>query len=127
MEDEPGQEKLGRWLQQSCQREGLSLREAGDKAGLSHSTIRDIINGTRPTPETIRKLARVFANGNGHRSTETLEDMLLVLAGHRTERQEKEISEPMARLLDIISDFSESQMKVMSHFASFLAGMESGK
>ena len=125
MEDKTGPGDLGRWLQQRCQKEGLSLREAGDKAGVSHSTIRDIVNGTRPNPDTIRKLARAFSDG--HHSTEALEDLLLGLAGHRTERPEKQISEPMARLLDITSDFSEPQLKVMTRFADFLADMEAGK
>ncbi len=126
MDDETGQGGVGQWLGERCQKEGLSLREAGQKSGLSHSTIRDIINGTAPTPETIRKLARAFNGGHQH-TMEVLEDRLLVLAGHRTGRKEKEISEPTARLLDIISDFSETQMKVMTRFADFLADMEAGK
>jgi len=36
---------LGQWLQQKCQEEKLSLREAGKRASLSHSTIQSIING----------------------------------------------------------------------------------
>ncbi len=126
MKGETGQGGLGQWLRERCQKEGLSLRAAGQKSDLSHSTIRDIVNGTAPTPETIRKLARAF-NGDHQHTMEALEDRLLVLAGHRTEREEKEISEPMARLLDIVSDFGEPQMKVMTRFADFLADMEAGK
>ena len=122
MEDKHGK-GLGEWLQQKCRKEGLSLREAGRKAGLSHSTIRDIISGhSIPFPETIRKLARAFTDG--HHSAVALENTMLVLAGHVTEREAKELSEPMARLLDIISDFSEPQLKVMTRFADFLADME---
>lgn len=111
---------LGQWLQERCQKKGLSLREAGQKAGLSHSTIRDLINGSyTATPETIRKLA--FAFSDGDYAAKALEHKLLVLAGHIRPSAEKEVSEPMARLLDIISDFSEPQLRIMTRFADFLA------
>ena len=114
---------VGRWLEDRCQKAGFSLREAGRKAGVSHSTIRDIMNGTSiPSPRTIRKLAGAFTDG--HNQSKALEDTLLVLAGHVTKPEAKAISEPMARLLDIISDFSEPQLKVMTRFADFLAEVE---
>lgn len=126
MEDQPGKGEFGEWLQRRCQKEGLSLREAGRKAGLSHSTIRDIIKGDYiPSPETIRKLARAFTDGR--HSAEALEDTLLILAGHISQREGREINEPVARLLDIISDFSEPQLKMMTRFADFLADMEAQK
>lgn len=125
MEDKPKMD-LAQWLRQRCQKEGLSLREAAQKAGLSHSTIRDVINGSCiPSPVTIRKLAGAFSDG--HHSAAVLEDTLLIMAGHLSEREGRENSEPVARLLDIISDFSEPQLKVMTRFADFLADMEAGK
>jgi len=65
--------------------ERLSLRQAGAKAGLSHTTVRDIINGSQPSPETIRKLAHSFGVGRNQRLA--LENSLLLLAGYKeTER-----------------------------------------
>lgn len=113
---------LGEWLQERCQRESLSLRQAGAKAGLSHATIRDIVNGNAASPTTIRKLARAFG-GDGQQELAALEDKLLTLAGYRGERPEVEISETMGRLLDRIGGFSESQLKMMERFADFMAEM----
>ena len=119
MNDQPT--GLGEWLKQVCQKQGLSLRQAAEKAGLSHATIGDIMNGTRPFPETIRKLAQAFG-GDGTQQKLALEDHLLVLAGYRTPRpQGQELSQPLARLIDRLSEFSEPQIKIIGRFADFLA------
>ncbi len=114
---------IGKWLQERCQKESLSLRQAAAKTGLSHGTIAQVMNGTNPSVETIRKLACAFG-GNGQRRS-VLEDKLLGLAGYRSRRPEgEEPSESMARLLDKLSQFSEPQLKIMARFADFLTGME---
>lgn len=114
---------LGSWLEEKCKSEGLSLRQAAAKTGLSHSTIADIRKGnSNVSGETIKKLARYFG-GDGTRRL-VLEDQLLVLAGYRTERSEDELSEPMARLMDTLSQFSKQQLKIMACFGEFLAEME---
>lgn len=77
------QGKLGQWLEKRCKRERLSLRQAAAKTGLSHATLADIIKGSHPSPETIKKLARGFG-GDGNRML-ALEDRLLVLAGYKRE------------------------------------------
>jgi len=74
------QGKLSQWLQERCQREHLSLRQAAARTGLSHATIGDIITGSRPLPETIRKLAAGFG-GDGTNQQIALEDHLQMLAG----------------------------------------------
>jgi len=113
---------LGGWLQERCQKEGLSLRQAAAKAGLSHATIDDIRKGGGASAETIRKLAQAF--GGDGREMLALEDKLLVLSGYRSERPEGEdLSEPVARLLDRLSQFSEPQLKLMERFAEFIAGI----
>ena len=118
----PGQ-TFGSWLEEKCQKEGLSLRQAAQKTGLSHTTIADIIKGKKPAPETIKNLASAFG-GNGDHQRQALEDKLLTLAGYRSERPpEDEPSEPMARLLDALSQFDEPQLKIMSRFADFITGM----
>ncbi|MCD6567710.1 MAG: helix-turn-helix transcriptional regulator [Dehalococcoidia bacterium] len=74
---------LSSWLKQKCRREGLSLRQAAIKTGLSHSTLCDIVKGeSNLSGQTITKLARYFG-GDGKRKL-VLEDQLLVLAvtGH---------------------------------------------
>lgn len=76
--------KIGQWVEEKCKRERLSLRQVATKTDLSHSTIADIIKGSRPFPETITKLAQGFG-GDGKRGL-ALQDHLLVLAGYRTQR-----------------------------------------
>ena len=116
-----GQETLGEWLAEQCRKERLSLRQAGARTGLSHATIRDTINGARAFPETIRKLAQGFS-GDGTNGRLALEDHLLVLAGYRTPRPDKEEpSQPLAQLIDRLSPFSEPQLKIIGRFADFLA------
>jgi len=115
---------LGRWLEEKCRSEGLSLRQAAARTGLSHATIQQIINGASPSPESIRKLVRAFG-GNGRHGV-ALEDKLLVLAGYRMPHPEGEaLSEPLAQLIDKLSQLSDSQLKVMGHFVDFLSEMES--
>ena len=115
---------LASWLEEKCKSEGLSLRQAAVKISLSHSTLANVVKGnTRVRGETIKKLARYFG-GDGTRRRLVLEDRLLVLAGYRTERPEDELSEPMARLMDTVSQFSKPQLKIIAHFAEFLAEME---
>ena len=110
---------LGSWLEEKCRSEGLSLRQAAVKTGLSHSTLCDIVKGEgKVCGETIKKLARYFG-GDGKRRL-VLEDQLLVLAGYRTERPEDELSEPLARLMDTVSQFSKQQLKILNRFADFL-------
>ncbi len=116
--------KLGKWLEEKRRKESLSLRQVAAKTGLSHTTIAEVINGNCPSPETIKKLAQTFgASGDHHRMA--LEDELLILAGYRSERPgEKEFNEPMARLLDQVNGFKESQLKIMSRFADFISKKE---
>jgi len=78
----PKQNGLGSWLHERCQEEWLSLRQAGAKTGLSHSTIEKIIKGASPSAQAIRKLAQAFSRGKNERLA--LEDHLLTLAGYRT-------------------------------------------
>jgi transcriptional regulator with XRE-family HTH domain len=119
----PKQNGVGLWLQQRCQEERLSLRQAAAKTGLSHSTIEKIIKGSSPSAQAIRKLAQAFSRGENERLA--LEDHLLTLAGYRTQRVSmNEMSLPMARLLDVVAPFSENQIKLMVDFANFLTDVE---
>ena len=114
---------LANWLKDRCQQEHLSLRKASAMTDLSHSTLADIINGGRASAETIKKLALAFGDGNNNRLA--LEDKLLILAGHRSQRPEGDsFSEPLAQLLDKISQFDEEKLKLMQHFADFISRME---
>lgn len=112
---------LGQWLAARCEKERLSLRQTATKTGLSHATIADIINGAQASPQTIRKLAMAFG-GNG-RQGQVLEDKLLTLCGYRSQRL-GELSESLAELLDKLSQFSEPQLRLISHFADFISEME---
>lgn len=116
---------VGQWLKEVCEKEGLSLRQAAARSGVSHATIAKAIRSNSTSPETIRKLAHAFG-GDGEAGL-ALEDKLLILAGHRTNHPEEELSEPMARLLDKLHHFNESQLKVIGRFADFLSEMEGQK
>ena len=112
--------ELGHWLEERCKLEHLSLRQAAARTGLSHATIRDIIGGDHPSAETIMKLARGFG-GDSSNEMLALEDQLLVLAGYRTPRPEgKELSVPLAKLMDKSKQFSEPQLEMMVRFADLL-------
>ena len=111
--------RLGEWLKAKCDEEGLSLRQVAEKAGVSHQTIAGLINGKKALPQTIKKLAKAF--GNNHHQMIALEDKLLSLAGYRTERPEEALSEPLARLLDKLGEFSDSQLVIMEQFAHFIS------
>ena len=110
---------LGAWLEKKCQEEHLSYRKVGEKAGVSHATIADIIKGNRPSAATVKKLAEAFSGDGGHQRV-ALEDFLLSLCGYRSEGEEGEISEPLARLMDKLSGFSETQLEIMERFADFV-------
>lgn len=112
---------VGEWLKERCQREGLSLREAGVKTGLSHGTIESVIGGNSPSPETIKKLARAFG-GNSQQGL-ALEDSLLIMAGYRTERS-GDMSQALGRLIDLVADFDDTRLKLMGDFAEYLERME---
>ena len=112
--------ELGEWLEERCREERLSLRDAAGRTGLSHAAIRNIANGNRPSPESIRKLAHAFAP-DGALARIALEDQLLVLAGYRTARPYEELTEPMARVVDKLRRFNENQLKVVGQFAEFLS------
>jgi len=115
---------VGEWLKETCQREGLSLRQAGAKAGLSHGTIEGIIRGASPSPDTIKKLARAFG-GDGQQAL-AMEDSLLILAGYRTERS-GDMSQPLGRLIDLVANFDQAKLKLMADFAEYLTRMEKPK
>ena len=101
----------------------MLLRRAATKTGLSHATIQHIINGGSVSSESIRRLAQAFGGDGNERLA--LEDAMLIIAGHRTRRPEgQELSQPLARLIDMVSRFNESQLKLMAHFVEFLAKME---
>ena len=115
---------ISQWLKEKCRKEHLSLRQVAARTGLSHATIADIRKGTRPSPQTVRKLAWSFSESGGHQRL-VLEDKLLVLAGYRSERPEgEELSESMAELMDKVREFSEPQIEVMLRFAEFLIEIE---
>ena len=115
-------EGLGSWLAERCQKECLSLRQAATKTGLSHATIRGIMNGATASQKTIKKLAAAFG-GDGRRRL-VLEDKLLTFAGYRSQRPGDELNEPLAGLVDKLSQFSERQLKLVEHFTEFVADME---
>ena len=111
---------LAQWLEGQCREKHLSLREAGKRVGVSHSTIRDIMQGGHTSAMTVTRLAEAFS-GSGNHQRLILEDELLIMAGYRTPRPEGgESNQPLAELMDAVSGFNRSQLKVMAAFAEFL-------
>ena len=117
-----GANTLGAWLKNKCAEERLSLRQAAAKAGLSHVTISDIINGGRPSATTIGKLAEAF--GNGNTQTAELKDLLLGLSGYRGSPRDEETGEHLGRVMDKLKDFSPKQLEVIEDLAGFITGAD---
>lgn len=114
---------LGDWMRGTCKKQGLSLRQVAARTNLSHGTIADIIKGAHPSPKTIRKLAECFA-GKGYERL-ALEDKLLVLAGYRTPHPEgQNLSQPLARLMDVASRLCEPQLKLLMRFTKFVVDID---
>jgi len=114
---------IAQWLKETCQKQGLSLRQAAARTGLSHGTIEGILKGASPSPETIKRLAQSF--GSDHHERLALEDSLLILAGYRTQRPDgQDLSQPLAQLLDKVAHFDEAKLKLMADFAKYLSGLE---
>jgi len=114
---------LAQWLEQRCQDERLSYRQAAKKVGVSHATIGDIRKGARPSATIIVKLAEAFGNGSKNQR-EVLEDHLLDICGYRSERTDPAISEPMARLLDRLSLLNDDQLKAVENIIDFSVSLE---
>ncbi|MBA7527636.1 hypothetical protein ES705_19812 [subsurface metagenome] len=111
---------LAAWLEERCRVERLSYRQAAAKAMVSHATISAIRKGARPSAAIIVKLAKAFsADGSNQRGV--LEDHLLGLCGYRSERSEIKLSEPLARLLDRLSQFDDEQLNAIEHIIEFSA------
>lgn len=113
---------LDQWLRERRQKEGLSLRKAAARVGLSHGTIADIEKGVTPSRATIRKVAQGFSRDENERLA--LEDNLLTLAGYRTPRSDgKDLSPALGRLLDVMADFDEGDLNIMTEFAQWLSAV----
>ncbi len=123
---EKGNGELGIWVAERCRQEGLSLRQAATKTGLSHATIADIIKGKRPLPETIKRLAQAFSE-DGARHKLELEDTLLTLAGYRSSRPDEEKpSGHLAHVLDKLTGFTEPDLEMVGHFIDFILRLGKG-
>jgi len=114
---------LSVWLEQQCQAKGLSCRQMAAETGVSHATIAAIKNGARPSAATIVKLADGLCK-EGQHQRQALKDRLLSLGGYRDELVEDDLSEPLSRLMDRLTGFSNAQLKIMGRFADFISTME---
>lgn len=122
MQEEPTRGSVAQWLHERCQEGSLSVRDVAAKAGLSHSTVADIKNGTHPSAETLSKLVKAFS-GDGHERV-ALENHLFILAGYRTPLPGEEPSQALGEIIDMLSKFSAEQLKVMKHLADFISSLE---
>jgi len=106
---------IGQWLQEKCQKERLSMRQAAAKTGLCHATISDIIKGTRPLSATIKKLAQGFGGDGMLRLA--LEDRLLVLAGYERE-------EPCLKIIPLLSPEHQHILEALARELAKIEGIE---
>ena len=83
-------ESIASWLKEKLKTLHLSLREAGDKAKLSHTTIQVYMRGGRPSLISIKKLSDAFGDGDEV-------DELFILAGYKTRPPKTEPSDPMLK------------------------------
>ena len=114
---------VGVWLEEKCKEKNLSLRQAAELTKVSHTTLASIKNGSRPTAATIKKLADAF-NENGPAERVALEDRLLILAGYRSVHPgETQSREPLARLVDKLSQFDDDQLKMIETIIDFCTTM----
>lgn len=116
---------IAEWLEGICTKEHLSLRQAADRASLSHATLSSIKNGSRPTAATISKLAAAFSN-DGPSQKAALEDKLLALCGYRSAVSGITTREPLARLLDKLSGFNDEQLGLIETIIDFCATLGEG-
>jgi len=112
------EQSIGQWLRQRLDREGLSLRKAAAKTGVSHAAIRGILRGASPAAETVRKLAQGFSGNDGQRVA--LEDYLLTLAGYRSERPEA----PRPAYLKVASLLSPERQHILKVLVRDFARIE---
>ena len=80
-----------------------------------------VVRGGRPSPQTIRKLARFFS-GDGASPSEmsAVEDHLLALAGYRTMLPEALNSETLSRLEAKLRGCGERDLTLIESFIDFL-------
>lgn len=64
---------LIRWLDQNMKNHNWGVRETARRAGLSHPTVSDILNGIQPSEKTCKALAKLFR---------TSPEVVLRMAGH---------------------------------------------
>lgn len=116
---------LGDCLRAKCRTEGWSLRQAGIKTGISHTTMAAIVNGSRSVSAvTVKKLAQAFSASGGHHRG-VMEDELLILAGYRPRRPKgQDLSQPQAQLLDAASGLTERQIRLLISLGEFMAELE---
>jgi len=110
---------FAKWLRERCREERLSYRQAAARAGLNHATIALVINGARPAAETIKKLAAAFSN-DGSNQRVVLEDYLLTLCDYRSQPPEIKLNEPLAKLVDKLSHYSEAQLRLVDEFTNYI-------
>ena len=110
---------LAGWLQRKCDEEHLSLRGAGEKIGVSNGTIASVLRGKRPSVDTIDKLAIAFSS-NGQYERTSLKDWMLSKCGYRNNNEKGEMRQPIARLMDKVTNFNDEQLKIMEQFAEFI-------
>lgn len=113
--------QLGQWLKEKCKAEHLSFRQMATKVGVSRQTICGLINGTSPSIETIKKLARSFS-GNGTLRL-ALEDHLFALAGYR-ERSEELSGQNYLGVIPLLSPQHQHIIEVLVTELAKIEGVE---
>lgn len=85
------------WLQGEMDQRNLGIRETARLAGVSHPTISDILNGSRPSIKTCKALAKVFGRE---------ERWVAILAGYF--KPDPNRTPDMEAVIEAMSDLPES-------------------
>lgn len=89
---------LARWLLARLNEHNLSARGASIQAGLSHSMFSYYLRGGRPSPETCKKLARLFGEPD---------ELVLQLAGYIKAPPDQEVF--LRRIAEITANWTDDE------------------
>lgn len=117
-------ENIADWLTRKGEQEHLSMRQMADQVGVSHATLAQAKKGVH-TVATVLKIAAGFSK-EGTVERTVLEDQLLALCGYRSKKPVLQTSEPMVRLIDMLSKLDDEQLRLIEVIIDFCVSLGDG-
>lgn len=114
--------EFGKYLKKMRNNLGITLKDLGEKTGLSKSYLSHIENGRRgiPSPDLLRKIGDIFNQTHGDPYTNSYGDLML-LAGYWDSHMEvpaaveKLIEEEMIKEKDVYQFLQKKDINYKSH------------